>query len=151
VEVVKVDNPYKDYKEIKRDDITIDTEVPKLPERPNILTKDLKEEKINNIDTKILELKNKKLSLTNKQSELTATLKRQKPQTIKDAELKRKKLIEEKSSHLKTLKDLNLEKENIKEKINSFDNQKPEKLKKKQNQPEGNLPQDEEELNKMLA
>jgi len=45
------------------------------------------------------------------------------------------------------LKQLNKEKKSIKEKIESFDNQKPDKLKKQQ---VGVVPQDEEELDKMI-
>jgi len=43
---------------------------------------------------------------------------------------------------------LNQDRSEIKDKISSFDDQKPDKMKKNSNL--GNVPQDEEELNKMI-
>jgi len=63
--------------------------------------------------------------------------------------LRFKALIEEKGKHLTVLKGLNEEKKQIKDRISSYDNQKPEKLKKQQ-LVSSNLPQDEEELDKMV-
>lgn len=117
--MVKVENPYASMKEIKREDITADMEVPKMPEKPNVISREKKEELITSLESQILEIKDKKMILYNKQSELNVALKKQKPNNIKDAELARKKLIEEKSAHLKTLKEHNQEKNKIKEKIAS--------------------------------
>lgn len=114
------------------------------------MSKEKKENRINDIDSKILELKEKKHSLNNKISEISVRLKRQKPESVMNAEQRRKKLIEEKSGHLKVLKDHNLEKSQLKEKISSCDDQKPDKLKKKDVNM-GVVPQDEDELNKMYA
>mmetsp|Transcript_87227 Transcript_87227/g.188913 ORF Transcript_87227/g.188913 Transcript_87227/m.188913 type:complete len:150 (-) Transcript_87227:617-1066(-) len=113
------------------------------------MTKEKKELLIEELTTKILELKDKKLNLSNKIAEIHSKLKKQKPSDVLEAEGRRKKLIEEQNGHLKVLKELNLEKTQIKNKITSFDDQKPDKL-KKTSQQSGNLPQDEEELNKML-
>jgi len=120
-----------------------------MPERPNLMTKEKKEESITALESSIIELKSKRDTLFGKQRELFATLKKQKPDDIREAELRFKALIEEKGKHLNILKGFNKEKKQIKDRISSYDNQKPEKLKKQQ-VVGNNLPQDEEELEKMV-
>lgn len=51
----KIENPYADWKEIKREDITLTSETPKMPEKPNLLTREKKEEQVTALDTFILE------------------------------------------------------------------------------------------------
>lgn len=136
--------------EIKREDITPTWEAPKLAEKPNLMTKEKKELLLQEADTKIIELKDKRLKLNNKISDINSKLKRNKPAEIQEAESTRKALIDEKNGHSKILKELNAEKKSIKDKITHIDDQKPEKL-KKQNASLGKTPQDEEELEKMLA
>lgn len=149
MEEIKIDNPYAGWVELRREDITLETEIPKLPERPNLLTNVKKEELITNIDNTVLELKEKRLQLNNKQAELRESLRRSKPAHVKEAEAKRKKLLDEKKEHMNVLTELNKEREQIKKTIGSYDTQKPEKLKKTQ-QLGGTVPQDEDELNRMV-
>lgn len=120
-----------------------------MPPKPNLLTREKKEELITQLDTEILELKESRLKLNDKQAELRESLKKQKPEEIREAEKKRKALLDEKKERVQKLKELNQEKQQVKDKMGSFDDQKPHKLKKQE--VSGQVPQDEEELNRMVA
>jgi len=148
VQVTPIDNPYKNWKLLTREDITLDVEVPKLPEKPNLMTENEKNIIIEEIDTKIITFKNERDSLNNKLSEIAQKLKRQKPDYIVKAENERKEKIEIKKKHLDQLNKLKFQKKEIRDKMSSFDDQKPDKMKR--SNLGINIPKDEDELNRMI-
>lgn len=63
------------------------------------------------------------------------------------AENKRKEQLEIKKKHIDTLNKLKFQKKDIRDKMSSFDDQKPDKMKRNVG---SNMPKDEEDLNKMI-
>lgn len=103
--------------------------------------------KIEDIDTKILNFRNDREKLNHALSDVMAKLKRQKPEYVILAETNRREQLDVKKKHIDTLNKLKFQKKDIKEKMLSFDDQKPDKMKKNTGV---NMPKDEEDLNKMI-
>jgi len=103
--------------------------------------------KIEDIDTKILNYRNDREKLNHSLSDVMAKLKRQKPEYVILAETNRREQLDVKKKHIDTLNKLKFQKKDIKEKMMSFDDQKPDKMKKNTGV---NMPKDEEDLNKMI-
>jgi len=77
-------------------------------------------------------------------------MRRTKPKAIKDAEKERKELNETKRVHLNTMTEQKKKRDLIKNDIAKCDDNKPEKLKKEQ-KTSSLMPQDEDELNRMVS
>mmetsp|Transcript_60381 Transcript_60381/g.51103 ORF Transcript_60381/g.51103 Transcript_60381/m.51103 type:complete len:155 (+) Transcript_60381:157-621(+) len=118
-----------------------------MPEKPNLMSEHDKNLKIEDIDTKILNYRNDREKLNHSLSDVMAKLKRQKPEYVILAETNRREQLDVKKKHIDTLNKLKFQKKDIKEKMMSFDDQKPDKMKKNTGV---NMPKDEEDLNKMI-
>lgn len=106
-----------------------------------------KNSKIDDIDSKILSMRSERDKLQQGLAEVMAVLKKQKPAQVIEAENKRREQLDVKKKHIDTLNKLKFQKKDIREKMSSFDDQKPDKMKNKVN---SNMPKDEEELDKMI-
>lgn len=107
-----------------------------------------KNSKIDDIDSKILSMRSERDKLQQGLGEVMAVLKKQKPAQVIEAENKRREQLDVKKKHIDTLNKLKFQKKDIREKMSSFDDQKPDKM--KNNKVNSNLPKDEEELDKMI-
>lgn len=131
-----MENPYKDYVFLHKEMITQDTPIPSLPEKPEALTDDQRDKKTNEFENELLKLEDKKKDKIRQLKDLNATLRsQQQPDDVKEASIRKRTLIDSKQSLLEEKRPLTHQLREIKVKLREFNDQKPDKYKKKERPP----------------
>lgn len=82
----------------KKSEITVETVVPALPEKPQVITDEEKEKKLNEIDGELRKLENRKKELISTLQDLTRKVKgKKKPDEVREAELRKRSLVDSKN------------------------------------------------------
>merc|ERR1712096_188922 len=67
---VNMDNPFRDYVELTKEDLNLDTKIQDYPKKPDLIGWEEKEQLLSEIDSEIFEMRSKKISLNNLLSDL---------------------------------------------------------------------------------
>lgn len=127
---------------MEKKDITIDTIAQDPPERPKLMSEEEKNNVLLEFEEEIKKLENRKKDLIFKLQDLTKKVKgKRKPDEVKEAELRKRTLVDSKRNLLDEIRSLGRQSDEIRQAISGMDDQKPDKFKKTKM-----LPQDENEL-----